>query len=819
MSLTPTAAGTAAAGIPALPFTPIARPELYDRFDAAIAASNGHTLLVCAPAGSGKTVLIADWAAQHGIHHHRPQPTLRWLTMTGRSSGAAELRAALHRWLDDALPGAQHSGSGSNTAAAHHVLVIDNAHLITDPPALAYLEYVLAHLPPRSTTVLLARFAPPLHWHGLELNGRLSRLGTAELAFTDSEVAQLFRQQGCALTGAELATVLDLTRGWAALVAMAAHHVCEHPDRPAALALLARVPEPLADFLIGEFIAPLPASIRRFVLDTSIPDAFTTSLAEQLTGRTAHQMLDGLLRINFPITHEVRGGELWFGYHPMLATQLLAEVRRSRGGTVPEVHRRAAKWYVAMDMPLAALAHVRAGPDADLRSFLRDVTMRIVLNGEGATLFEQLATADSVPADDAYLWALRAVHALEQREIRTAITCLELACERTPATGTIAPREWIVPLMLAATAGAALQSGVGLAEIRLPDDIPVTGRADIDSYVAIQVGTVLLARGEIDTSEEQFRHGAALAECIGCRQLELRAAVRLAAAAGIAGRVTVLRERAERAVEIAAAAALSNSAEMGQAAALAAFAAHLQGERPTGDRAGRRSRRSANDVGSARAGRHADVIGRLLAVDFAEDRPAAVTALHRSTVRLLRNPTPLPGAADLLLPRIVPVLLDFQQPRTVGTLIRRAGDVLGETAGVLLSRATAALYAGDPKSVLGLVEPLLAGTAPLHPLHLITARLLAATAYATLINRPAARTALGGALHCAAPDRIVRPFLDLPGTVDLLDAHRGCFGPRDEFAADIRRRAAVRRRTDRSWLTATELMVRNLPRSGSDRHP
>ncbi|MFI9504649.1 LuxR C-terminal-related transcriptional regulator [Nocardia sp. NPDC052566] len=789
--------------IPAFSFTPIARPELFQRLDAAVATPDGRALLISAPAGSGKTVLLADWLAERG---RRPghDPIVRWLTVQAGNAGATTLRPALRACLDDLTGlGDQTNSTAAQQDSAHSerpaVLVVDNAHLITDPPALAYVEYVLGQLPRSVTAILSARFAPPLRWYTMDLPGRTTRLEFADLAFSDTRTTQLCEQHGCQLTDDELAAVMELTHGWPTLVRIAAQHLSSHRDRSTALATLARNPREISDFLTTEFLAGLPEHVRRFLVDTSVPTAFTAALAARLTGLEAHQILDGLLRINFPLVHRARDGELWFGYHPVLRNHLLDEARRAADHAT--VHRHTAEWYLTANMPMSALPHVLAGSGPELPGFLRTAALRIVLDGDGPALFQRLEQAGSLAGDDPYLWSLRAVDALEHHDITAAIAHLDLVYECTSGNGSVAPRGWVVPLALAATVGAALATGTGLLEIQLPERIPLTGQPDIDAYVAIQVAAALVADGDIDRGEQQYHRGLALAEGCGNHHLVLRATTRLALVAGIRGVVSVLWERADRAARTAAEHHLDGCADAVQARALSAYAGYLRGvDRPDG-------------AALATGDRFAELIECLLVFDAAEDKRSVSDRLRASTTQLLRTPQLPPAVTDLLVPHVVHALLQVHEIRTVRLLLEQAQATLGATSGVTLSRAELAAAVDRPSATLDLVAPLLEQSTPAPP-HATIGWLLSANAHAGLDNPPMARAALDAALAQAAPDRLLRPFLDLPGAIELLDTHCGTFGPHNDLADSIRHHPGVRRHANGPRLTATELTVLNRLPSG-----
>ncbi|RDI49673.1 LuxR C-terminal-related transcriptional regulator [Nocardia mexicana] len=791
--------------VPRFAFTPIPRPELYVRIDG-LAGPGGHILLITGAAGAGKTVLIAQWA---GVHLPRARPTTRvgWVTasrcptmpgLSGAVAAALGLGGTTHDGPDTA---AAQLISELGTAGHPVVLVIDDAHALTEPAAIAYLQRILTDAPANLTAVISGRHAPPLRWHAVDLHRRVFRLHATDLAFSDVRAAQLCREQHCAPEGAELAMLMGLTRGWPALVRIAAGLVAAHDDRATALTELAEPPAPIAQFLTDEVLAPLPQRIRRFVRTTSVPDAFTAPLAGALAGEDAVPILHELIRLGFPMTRLARDGDLWFTFHPLLRAHLLAEARRS--DDLDALHLGTADCYLSAGMPRSALHHLlRVPASPELPAFLRDNAIRMVLAGHGADLFRQL---DGEPgrADDPLLRALRAVDALERRDVAEAIVHLDLLYRRRTSGETIAPSGWTQLLAWAAAAGIALATGVGLAEFRLPEPVCATGQPDIDGYAAVEFGTVLLSRGNVDAAERQFRRGLAMADCAGNAPLRLRAAVRLATTAVTRGTAARMREFADLAVVIATRHGLDDTPEAGRAQLISMYARYLRGQ-PV-------DRRIVTAAAARQPGQSFEVIVHLLEFDLADDRFTAAETLRRATVVLLRTPLALPAVADRLLPHIVRVLLDVDATHSARLLIEQAGAVLG--SGPTLARAVTAL-ADRPGTARTLIEPLLATADAARPLPTVSAWLVEAVAQAAQGNPRRAHDALARAVRYAAPDHLVRPFLDVPGAGELLDAHIGTLGHDNDFAATVRRHPALHRRHRPPGLTATELTVLNLLPSG-----
>ncbi|WP_040815356.1 LuxR family transcriptional regulator, partial [Nocardia concava] len=822
--------------MPEFGFTPIARPELYVRLDGAVAAPGGQVVAISAPVGTGKTVLVADWVERH-LRRIHPDAEIGWLTVADTAIAHCEPHTALPACFGAELSAAGRPEPVADTEAAvaqlvswlaarNHpiVLVIDNAHLISESSAIRYLECFLLSAPSNTTVVLAARHDLPLRWHALDLAGRLTRLRARDLAFTGLRAGQLTRRHGCALSEAELTIVGRLTRGWAALVRLAAVHVSTHPDRAAALAGLAEVPQPIADFLTDEVLAPLPEPLYRLVTALSVPSSFTRSLATRLTGARSPHPIDDLARLEFPLDVEERRGEVWYTLHPMLRFHLLDRLRRTGIGRTETLDHDTADWYLSAGLPLEALPHLVRAPDSELLArFLRENAVRLVLDGHGRVLFEQLERSRSAtPNDpfpwvlnDPFLWALRVLDALEREDAGKAIVCLDLLYRQPHRTGRIVPAGWIAPLTVAASAGIARATGLGLSEFHSPAPLPECGCPEIDAYSTGELGMALLARGAYEQAESLLRRSAALADCSGIARLRVRAATRLAIMAGIRDEPGPMRGQAGLAVDLARRHGLAGSPDGRRASAAAALSAYVRGagaDDPVIADFLATERVPAPPNGLTR-GRITEVIAQLLAFDGSEDKYTAAESLRRGAVVLLRGPSSLPAVTGWLLPHVVRVLLDVQAANSARLLTDQAEAALGRGSEVVLADALTVL-ATRPQAAHGLVAPLLRDVEAARPLESVTAWLVEAVAQDALHRPGTARDALERALLAAAPDQLVRPFLDVPGAGALLDAHVGTLGQHNDFAEHIRAHPQLRRTSARPRLTPAELTVLNQLPSG-----
>ncbi|BAD58132.1 helix-turn-helix transcriptional regulator [Nocardia farcinica] len=803
--------------VPVLGFPLVPRAAADAEFEHFLGPGSARALLVCAPAGSGKTVL----AAHHALSDDVTRPPV-WVTVT------AELNDADRWWhrlgdcfgFDPTGPAGEPAGA---TAAAEQllaavsagpgprVLVVDDAHLLTDPLVLAGLEHMIRHAPPFLKIVLCGRFEPPIRWQALELDGRVTRLGAGTLSFDTAQIAAVLAQHGCELTPEELAQVTDITRGWPALVRIVAIYLAAHAeDRDRAVRVLARAPHAVADFLCGELIAALPEQVRQFVSETSIPASYTPELAEHLAGPAAPSHIAYLERINFPFTSVDTERGRWISYHPMVRRYFATELQRVDAARLGELHRQLAGWYTVAGMYTQAFDHVLAtGSDELLVDFLRAEGVAATLLGCGAAVLEMLDQAQPALSNDPFVWMLRVIDALERGDAAQAHAYLDLVRARGGDTESVAPPEWLRALLLGGQAHVRTVPPGDPGAVAIPEPLPTVGRADIDGYLAVHAGMLRVLHGDRVSGERDLLVGLALAEHAQQPRLVLHAVCRLAMAAGVAGELTTVRERARQAVELAVEFDADGTADAVLAATMAAFVDYLQARREPRELVSPPARRRRDGTTEPTAGWWAEIVTQLTVLDAAPDNHAAAARLRRGLLGLLDEV----GAAATtggLLPVAIWSLLHLREDTVVQLLVHRARVVLGPTCPeVALGAAALAHTAGKPAAVHELVVPLLGSD---HPMIVVPALLLYATSSDRLGRTRTSAEALELALQQAVPDHLVRPFLDVPGAVPLLASHAGSFGHLDRFADEIRHHLAVRRHLTGHSLTGTELRVlKHLP--------
>jgi LuxR family transcriptional regulator, maltose regulon positive regulatory protein len=326
--------------------------------------------VITAPAGAGKTMALALWAAAGpgpvawvGLDEFDNQPGSFW----------AHVAAALRR-AGGAVPEPPPAGRGPDAgrvfvlglAAALAVqdppltLVLDDLHLLTDPQVLGGLDYVLRNTGAGLRLVVSARM-DPLPLHRYRLAGQLTEIGASDLAFTSAEAGQLLARHGVTLTAGSIESLTRRTEGWAAGLRLAAISMRTHPDPDQFITELITQDSALTGYLVAEVLNPQPPAVRDVLLNTSILEQVSGGAARELTGNTqAAGILTAVARANGFVQ---RSGSERYRYHPLFAEVLRLKLNGEHPDRTVPLHRRAARWYERNGQLTDAVRHAAQAGD------------------------------------------------------------------------------------------------------------------------------------------------------------------------------------------------------------------------------------------------------------------------------------------------------------------------------------------------------------------------------------------------------------------------------------------------------------------------
>ncbi len=373
--------------IPASPAALVPRPRLTARLDAALA---GRLVLVSAPAGWGKTSLLAEWARGCGdscrvcwLHlDESDREPVRFLSYL-----IAAVRTQQQEFGEAALSGLQAVPPAPVQAvltslinefdqlADRLVLVLDDYHLVDDAAIHEAVGFLIEHLPAQVCLVIATRTDPPLPLHRLRARGQLAEIRLRELRFDRDETRSLLEGMlGRPFAAADLAALDNRVEGWAAGLQMAALSMQGREDIAGFVASFSASHRYIMDYLSEEIFAGRPPAVQTFLLKTSILERLCEPLCEAVLAEeapvqqagegpaTAGQMLAYLERLNLfllPLDDERR----WYRYHRLFAGLLRQRLRQVLPQQVAALQRRASAWFADQGLLEEAFQYALAAED------------------------------------------------------------------------------------------------------------------------------------------------------------------------------------------------------------------------------------------------------------------------------------------------------------------------------------------------------------------------------------------------------------------------------------------------------------------------
>ncbi|HEY6425409.1 MAG TPA: AAA family ATPase, partial [Pseudonocardiaceae bacterium] len=445
--------------MPLVPHAKIEVPELPPEFfertalrTALDAADVADVVLVCAPAGYGKTLLLADWArtstradtAWVSLDRDDNDPRRLWTSVVAAVDGcpsvppSSRLRAPW-TWRAGAQPEFLAELADAFQALHRPIrLVLDDLHELIDREALHGVEILMRNRPANIQLVLCSRLDPPLSLPRLRLAGGLWELRADRLRFSPPEAAELLEKSGLQLTPAQVDVLHHRTDGWAAGLRLAALALAKASDCDDFLAHFSGNERSVADYLVGEILSRLPEDTLEFVRVTSISDPIPSMLAAELSGREeAGSLLDGLEHSTSLVVATGRGRDS-YRMQALLRTFLLADLQRQGSKRAANLHAKAARWWGGQDQPIQALGHAAQSHDCALLSeLLHRFAVPLILTGDHASLRRALsAIGPQSTTTDPWLALTSALINLEAGELPAAQRDLRHARQHWPAHDT-----------------------------------------------------------------------------------------------------------------------------------------------------------------------------------------------------------------------------------------------------------------------------------------------------------------------------------------------------------------------------------------------
>lgn len=397
---------------PRSPRDAVRRPHLVERLRSASRVS-----LIAAPAGWGKSTLVAEWLATPSertvafasLDQLDNEPRTFWGTLIG-ALASGDVDAGVRVPVSP-----QAGGSPIWPAVVPPIIerlarfqgpvsiVLDDYQLISDPRIHEGVRYLIDHLPDGHHVSIASRSEPPLRIARLRASGLLTEIRSEDLAFDDVAVGAVVR---CVaeidLQGPIVTRLQRRTEGWPAAVHLAALSLrsAESPD--AFVEEFVGTQRHVADYLSAEVLDGIAPQMSAFLCRCSILDDLNVELCRRVSRDDEAARLLAEAETTGLFTTPLGEDRSWFRIHRLFRDWLQHRLAVDMPGEVAALHRRACEWYVANGMLEEAITHALDGGDWALaRALIREVAPGAADEGRGVLLTRWLARLppDEVASD------------------------------------------------------------------------------------------------------------------------------------------------------------------------------------------------------------------------------------------------------------------------------------------------------------------------------------------------------------------------------------------------------------------------------------
>jgi LuxR family maltose regulon positive regulatory protein len=360
--------------IPKLPLQHISRPRPLALLGQGMLRA---TTLISTPAGYGKTTLLAEWAST------TTRPVV-WISLEASENKPSLFLTYLIEALQLKHPDIEKALSyrSLEQAKLHDIMVnllnclatipqettiiLDNYHVISNLAIHNTVKFLLDHLPAHVHVVIATRGSLPFSLTRQYVSGQVTELHADVLRFTTEEMYMLLTSALPSLTPDEIASLEQLTEGWAAGLQLAIQTALQEHHAPThSIAAFAAHNRYLQSYMIKEVLAYQPKDVQTFLMYTVFLERLNSSLCGFVTGQTnAQELLEQLAREQlflFPLD-EQKG---WYRYHHLFAETMRHYLEYTQPALFPLLHNRVSQWFEEQGMLEDAIDHSLLAQDVE----------------------------------------------------------------------------------------------------------------------------------------------------------------------------------------------------------------------------------------------------------------------------------------------------------------------------------------------------------------------------------------------------------------------------------------------------------------------
>ena len=347
----------------------VLRPNLIEQLNKGL---HRKLTLISAPAGFGKTTLLAEWLGSLQLIVSKagyPEYKIAWLSLDEGDNEPARfltyMIAALKRMEEvDTTFGSSELGMLQSpqpvpneniltelineiaTIPGKIILILDDFHLVESQAIHDTLSFFVENMPPQMHLVIASREDPFLPLSRLRARGQLNELRASALRFSISEATEFFnRVMGLDLTSVDILALETRTEGWIAGLQLAAIALQGQDDTSSRIKTFSGSHRLVLDYLIEEVLDRQPENIQEFLLNTCVLKRMTGPLCNALTGQdNGQQTLEKLEHANLfivPLDDE----RCWYRYHHLFAELLQQRVIQKHPDQLLTLHLKASDWF------------------------------------------------------------------------------------------------------------------------------------------------------------------------------------------------------------------------------------------------------------------------------------------------------------------------------------------------------------------------------------------------------------------------------------------------------------------------------------------
>ena len=366
-------------------------------------------VLVCAPAGYGKSTLLAEWS-QSLLHR---EIAVAWYALDPNDDDPIPFGSYLLASLAHALgpiPELAHASQLLRSSPEMDwqrilpviinavveidrecVLILDDYHLISTPAIHSGIAFLLEHLPAKMHVVIGSRSDPPLSLARLRVRRQLLELRAADLRFTAAEATTFLNDVMRLDLAPEMVERLkERTEGWIAGLQLAALSLAGRADKVDFIGSFTGSHRYLVEYLLEEVVSRQSEEVQAFLQATAILDRLCGPLCDAIQGESSGSaaLLARLEQTNlFVVALDDEG--YWYRYHHLFRDFLRTQLHETSPERMALLHRAASEWYAAHGFLREAVQHAFQTSDWEYAATLVEQhCFTLIMHSDIATIYE-----------------------------------------------------------------------------------------------------------------------------------------------------------------------------------------------------------------------------------------------------------------------------------------------------------------------------------------------------------------------------------------------------------------------------------------------